>query len=332
MATIQDVAKHAQVGVGTVSRVLSGKGYVKEETRLKVQASIEALDYTPNEMARNLFFRKTGIVAVIVPEVGHPFFAQFVNSVEKFLCEKGYQTMICNTYYAKNYEQRYLEMLKQQRVDGIIFGSHSALDSSQYEGIRRPIVAFDRNLGNNIPCVSVDHKAGGRMAAEELIRSGCKNVFQFCGVDSEEVDSMPFNIRHKVFEEVMETNGIVCRSHKMKWHSSEYGYYQKVADGLLDKYPDIDGVFATDMFAMAVLQSALARKKRIPEDLKLVAYDGTYGVGLTSPKITTIVQPIDRIAEEAVRLMVDFIDGKSMENIKVELQVRLCPGDTTMRG
>ena len=66
MATIQDVAKHAQVGVGTVSRVLSGKGYVKEETRQRVQASIEKLNYTPNEMARNLFFHKSGIIAVIL--------------------------------------------------------------------------------------------------------------------------------------------------------------------------------------------------------------------------------------------------------------------------
>ena len=56
MATIQDVAKHAHVGVGTVSRVLNGKGYVKETTRQKIEASIEALNYTPNEMARNLFF------------------------------------------------------------------------------------------------------------------------------------------------------------------------------------------------------------------------------------------------------------------------------------
>jgi len=99
MATIQDVAKHAHVGVGTVSRVLNGKGYVKETTRQKIEASIEALNYTPNEMARNLFFRKCGIVAVIVPEVSHPFFAQFVSEAEKFLCEEGFQTMICNTYY-----------------------------------------------------------------------------------------------------------------------------------------------------------------------------------------------------------------------------------------
>lgn len=332
MATIQDVARHANVGVGTVSRVLSGNGYVKEETRCRVQASIEALDYTPNEMARNLFFRKSGIVAVIVPEVGHPFFAQFVNASEKFLCEKGYQTMICNTYYAKNYEQRYLEMLKQQRVDGIIFGAHTALDVSQYESVRRPIVAMDRNLGDNIPCVGVDHKEGGRLAAEELIRSGCRNVFQLWGtVDGDEVYT-PSIVRHKVFEEVMKEHGIACRSaNYVSSFSSGISDYQESAEKLLEDYPDIDGVFATDMMIMAVLQSALARKKRVPEDLKLVAYDGTCGVFLTTPKITTIAQPIDSLAREAVQLVVDLIEGKPKVNKKVELKVTLRSGDTTTR-
>lgn len=332
MVTIQDVAKHAQVGVGTVSRVLSGKGYVKEETRQKVQASIEALDYTPNEMARNLFFRKSGIVAVIVPEVGHPFFAQFVNAVETFLCEKGYQTMICNTYYTKNYEQRYLDMLKRQRVDGIIFGAHTVLDISQYENIRRPIVALDRDLGNNIPCVSVDHREGGRLAAEELVRSGCKNVFQFCAIKGEETISTPSDVRHEIFAEIMEAHGIPCHSDYLNWHFSDTSYYQRMGDELLERYPEVDGVFATDLFIMAVLQSALARKKRVPEDLKLVAYDGTYGTGLTYPRITTIAQPIERLAEEAVRLVVDLIDEKPIVNKKVELQVMLHPGDTTIGG
>ncbi len=332
MATIQDVAKHAQVGVGTVSRVLSGKGYVKEETRQRVQASIEALNYTPNEMARNLFFQKSGIVAVIVPEVAHPFFAQFVNAAEMVLCEKGYQTMICNTYYEQNYEQRYLEMLKRRRVDGIIFGAHTVLDISQYENIRLPIVALDRNLGENIPRVSVNHRAGGRMAAEELIRSGCRNVLQFVGSKSDAEVSTPANERHDVFAETMEQHGIACRSVSVKWPTADIPYYQTVASRLLEDYPDIDGVFATDLMSMAVLQAALLHRKRIPEDLKLVTYDGTSSIALTYPRITAIVQPVERLAAEAVKLVVDLIHEKPVENKDVKLQAVLRPGDTTMGG
>ncbi|MDE7246676.1 MAG: LacI family DNA-binding transcriptional regulator [Lachnospiraceae bacterium] len=330
MATIQDVARHAHVGVGTVSRVLSGNGYVKEETRQRVQSSIKELNYTPNEMARNLFFQKSGIVAVIVPEVAHPFFAQFVNAAESLLCEKGYQTMICNTYSEQNYEQRYLEMLKQRRVDGIIFGAHTALDISQYENIELPIVALDRDLGNHIPYISVDHRAGGRMAAEELIRSGCRNVVQFIGVKNEEEISSPSSERHDVFSETMRQHGVKCTSLRIKWISADISYYQTEAAKLLEEYPDVDGIFATDLMSMAILQSALLHRKRVPEELKLVAYDGTYAIGFVYPRITTIVQPIERLAREAVHLVTDLIGGKTIENKKVELQAVLRPGDTTL--
>lgn len=330
MATIQDVAKHAQVGVGTVSRVLSGKGYVKEETRQKIEASIAALNYTPNAMARNLFFHRSGIVAVIVPEVGHPFFAQFVNAAEKALCEEGFQTMICNTYYKKNYERRYLDMLKQQRVDGIIFAAHTALDISQYENIGRPIVALDRNLGEKIPCVSVDHETGGRMAALEMVYSGCKNVVQYRGSGKGEVSTPP-DSRHDVFEQIMKEHGIACETCFLKWHSTDISYYQRIADELLENHPDVDGVFATDTAIMAVLQSALLRGISIPEQLKLVTYDGTFGSRLVFPRITMIMQPVEQLAREAVQLMFRLINGEPVRNHKVTLQAVLCPGDTTVR-
>lgn len=330
MATIQDVAKYANVGVGTVSRVLSGKGYVKEETRQKVQASIEALDYTPNEMARNLFFRKCGIVAVIVPQIAHPFFAQFVSNAETALCERGYQTLVCNTYYEKNYEQRYLEMLKRQRVDGIIFGAHTSLDSSQYASVQRPIVALDRSLGDTVPCVSADHREGGRLAAEALIRSGCKNVAQFGKILSKDVVATPSDVRHQVFAQVMEERGIPCLNLETEWYFTEPELYRKVADEFLETHPEIDGIFATDMTIMAFLQSAHAHGRRVPEELKLVSYDGTYGTEMTSPPLTAVVQPIARLAERAVELVIDLIDGKPIPNKVVELPVSLRIGGTTV--
>lgn len=181
MPTIQDVARRAGVGAATVSRVLSGKGYVKSETRERIRQAIEELHYTPNEMARNLYYQKSGIVAVIVPELAHPFVAQLVSAMEVALCAAGYQTMVCNTFYERNYEQRYLDMLKRRMVDGLIFAAHTSLDVSQYQNLDLPIVGFDRILGPDIPCVSADHEAGGRMAAEALLACGCRNVLQFVG-------------------------------------------------------------------------------------------------------------------------------------------------------
>lgn len=332
MATIQDVAKHAHVGVGTVSRVLSGNGYVKQETRDRIERSIAELDYTPNQMARNLFFNRSQIVAVIVPEVAHPFFAQFVSAVEAALCDKGYQTMICNTYYEKNYELRYLDLLKQKRVDGIIFGAHTTQDISRYKGIQRPIVALDRDLGEDIPCVMADHETGGRMAAEEMIRSGCKNVLQIGSVECMDKVITPSQVRHSVFAKILEEHKIKCHTVDGRWSSADTAARQKEAEGLFQAYPDIDGFFSTDVMAVAMLRVALARGKHVPEELKVVAYDGTFYLGAAYPQITAVVQPIAQLAEKAVQLVVGQIEGKPTREKSVRLPVTLCLGDTTARG
>lgn len=88
MASIRDVAQRAGVGVGTVSRVLNGNGYVAEDTRKKIEMAISELEYTPNELARNLFRNKTGLIGVLVPDLDHPFFSSFVRETEIALYKK----------------------------------------------------------------------------------------------------------------------------------------------------------------------------------------------------------------------------------------------------
>lgn len=327
MATIQDVAKHAHVGVATVSRVLSGNGYVKEETCQRVLKAIEELNYTPNEMARNLFFRKSGIVAVIVPEVAHPFFAELVSKVERGLCTHGYQTMICNTFYEENYELRYLDMLKRKVVDGIIFAAHTSRCREQYQNVQRPIITLDRYLGNHIPSLSADHREGGRLAAEELIRAGCKNVIQFTG--NPDVVSTPSQWRHTVFAQTMEEHGVICHSWVDEWMNSDLQKYSIAAQEMFRQNPDVDGVFATDLFIIAVLQQAQKLGRRVPEDLKLVSYDGTGIIDLVYPSITTIVQPIDRLANEAVQMMMELIQGQPYASRNIVLPVTLRRGRST---
>lgn len=326
MATIQDVAKYAHVGAATVSRVLSGNGYVKETTREKVLKAIDELNYTPNEMARNLFYQKSGIVAVIVPEASHPFFAEFLSETEVALTKRGYQAMICNTWCEKNQELRCLEMLKQRRVDGIIFAAHS-LNVTQYQGVDRPIVALDRRLNPEIPCIASDHREGGRLAAEELIRAGCKSVLQFR--DDGSVVDTPSNLRYDVFEEIMRDHGIPCHNFVMGWNVFTYDYFIQITEHILEEHPDVDGIFATDEIAMRVMCRAAELGKRIPEDLKIVAYDGTRVTHYASPSLTMVVQPIRALAEKAVSLIEDKIQGRSTETGTVILPVTLHRGNST---
>ena len=179
MASIRDVAKQAGVGVGTVSRALNGTGYVSPDTKKKIEKAAEKLGYTPNELARNLYRNRTGIVGVMVPDLDHPFFSCLAKHIEMELYRQGYKTMICNTIGISDRERDYLDMLDRNIVDGIITAAHS-LDEEEYLKQKKPIVSVDREFGPGIPLIGSDHAMGGRMAAELLLKNGCKKVLQVC--------------------------------------------------------------------------------------------------------------------------------------------------------
>lgn len=324
MASIRDVAKLAGVGVGTVSRVINDTGYVSKEAKEKIQAAMKELDYTPNELARNLFRNKTGIIAVLVPTISHPFFAEFVDNVEVELHDRGYKTMICNTSKEKNYESLYLQMLKQNVVDGVITGVHS-LDVQEYVNMNRPIVALDRFISDEIPVVSVDHRRGGFLAARELIRCGCKNVVQI--MEAKSVQS-PARHRHIVFEREMKEHSIDIYTYELEWNKFDSKYFDIVAKRALEEHPDADGMFGTDLVALSYMKIAQEKGKRIPKDLKVVAYDGTMATEVVFPGITVIKQPIDRLAKETVRLMIHKIEGNDCD-MRLELEPVLVRNGST---
>lgn len=326
MAGIKDVARRACVGVGTVSRMLNNSGYVADETREKIEAAMRELNYTPNELARNLYHKRTGIIAVLVPNVSNPFFAEFVDYVEAQLYEAGFKMMLCNTVKASNAELEYLDMLNRHIVDGVITGVHS-LDVEEYRKIHKPIVALDRYLGEHIPVVAVDHKEGGRLAAEALIGNGCKKILHFKG--STAVES-PYHERHYEFDRIMEQHHIKTYSYELEWNRFDSEYYREAVEDVFAKEIDFDGVFAVDWLAIECMNETIRRHRKVPRDVKFVAYDGTFITEIVEPKMTAVVQPIERLARESVRLLMDLIGGKEYKNEQVLLGVQLRKGNTTI--
>lgn len=319
MAGIKDVAKKAGVGIGTVSRVINSTGYVSEETRKKVQLAMEELNYVPNQLARNLSSKRTGIVAILIPELLHPFFASFVHYAEIGLAARGYKTMVCSTANNPDSEFEYLKMLQSHMVDGIIVGVHT-LDVHQYLDVEGPIVALDRYIGEKIPIVSANHRKGGRMAAEELYRSGARNIIQFSAAES--VQS-PAKERHREFEKFFSEKGIKIHNVLIEWNELEIPYFKEIIEPTFDEIPDADGVFGTDLVVMTYMKCALERGKKIPQDIRLVSYDGTFPTELATPGLTMIRQPIQKLAETAAHFIVRKIEGKDYHNKFEEIDVEL---------
>lgn len=326
MASIKDVAKKAGVGVATVSRMLNDSGYVSEDASNRIKEAMKELDYTPNEIARNLFNKRTGIIAVLVPNVSNPFFAEFVNYAESELYKAGFKMMLCVTEKEFNAELEYLDMLKRHIVDGVIAGAHT-LDVEEYRKIQKPIVALDRYLGEEIPVVAVNHKKGGRLAAEILAQSGCKKVLHFRGKVTVE---SPYHERHFEFDRIMKENGIQTYDYELGRNRLDSEYYKKAVEDVFSQGIKFDGAFGVDRVVIECMNEVIRRQGKVPDDVKFVAYDGTFITEIVEPSMTAVVQPVEALAKESVNLICELVSGKKYKNKQVILDVQLRKGKTTI--
>lgn len=324
MASIKDVAREAGVGVGTVSRAINNTGYVSPATRKKIDKAIQKLNYTPNELARNLFRNRSGIVGVIVPDLDHPFFSCLVKHIEMQLYKQGYKTMVCNAVGVSDREREYLDMLERNIVDGIITGSH-CLDGEEYLRHEKPIVSIDRDFGPKIPIVGSDHMMGGELAAELMIRDGRKNVLQIAGVSPH----ILANERHLVFQKKLEDHHVRVRSISMDWNVFSWEAFYEAARNLVDEYSDIDGIFAGDLGVVAYMNMASQRGMHIPEDISLVGFDATSVTKMVYPHITAIRQNVPLLAEVSVNTLLDQIEQRRDILHRQILNVEVCYGGTT---
>lgn len=324
MAGIRDVAKRANVGPATVSRVLNNTGYVSPETRRRIEDAIRELNYTPNELARNLFKKKAGIIALIVPDIFHPFFSELAGCAEEELFKAGYKVMLCSVSNKKNVEHEYLDMLERHIVDGVITIVHT-LDVEEYKQLDKPIVAIDRYLGKKIPVISSDHAEGGRIAAEELARRGCRRVLHFRAAEMFEA---PFLERHREFDRVMALNHVEVVPFEIEWNRFDEAYFRDVISGIFEKGFDYDGIFGGDIPAVECMHECQRRGIRVPEDVKIIAYDGTYVTDITNPKMTAVVQPIRELARAAVDELLRMSGGEPLENTHIRIPVSLKRGES----
>jgi LacI family sucrose operon transcriptional repressor len=289
---------------------------------------MEGLNYYPNQMAVNLFRQRSKQVGLIVPDASHSFYGLEIKYLEEKLYAAGYKSLLCNAGDSKEREKEYLVMLQSHKVDGIIIGSHT-LHLEDYGKVNLPIVALDRYLGKNIPTVSADHEQGGRLAAEELVRAGCKKVAQIKGYSAVPT---PSNERHLFFRKVMEEHRIECLDYELPLNTFRFMEYLDFVHDVFANDPDIDGLFAVDNIACAAYKIASALNIKVPENLKIVGYDGTEISLMCTKSLSTVVQPIKKIAQTTVDTLLSMISEETISwpDVHIKLPVTFIRRDTTI--
>ena len=319
---MSDVAREAGVALGTVSKVINGQS-VGESYRLKVEAAVKKLNYQVNNSARSLKTDRTNTVAFIVPNTITPYFALLTHHINMALERRNYKMLLCFTEYDREREQDFIQMVRQNRADGVIaltYNPHLEIP----EGI--PFVTIDRFFSVSVPCVAADNFAGGRMAAHELKRRGCKHV-AFMRIGSR-LTNEPSKRKDGFISGCMELGlpyECLLLDDGMPFSAFE-SFLRANMDG--DRLT-FDGLFCgTDTVAYQIIGILRGMGLRVPEDVQVIGFDGIRMFGDLDYVCSTIVQPVADIAEACVSMVLSP-DFKGLPSL-ICLPVTYADGGTTL--
>lgn len=324
MVGIRDVAAYAGVGVGTVSRALNKTGYVSEETRKKIDEAVKALNYQPNELARNLYRNRSNMIGVIVPDLENPFFAKFMKYTEMELYRYGYRAVVCNTIEISNRVEEMVRLMEKNVLDGLIVGVDPP-DEKILKRLKKPVVSMDRNWGEKIPVITSDSAKGAQLIAEQIIAAGCRNVLM---IEGHTYIRQPFEERGEVVKHMLRDNGISVVSTEIEWNVLSYEYYAQVVEKYLDLFDDVDAIYAGDLLAVACMAVAEKRGIHVPDELKIIGYDGLDIGKFVNPPLTTIKQDIPKMAKCCVDTIMRLLDGDAEIEMKQICDVEFIKGGT----
>lgn len=321
MVTINDVAAHARVGKGTVSRVLNGTGSVSQSTRRRVQAAIDSLGYAPSYAARSLARGRVPTVAVIVPFVTHPSAVSRVQGVIEGLRPSDLPVSILDVETPDHARSHFVSVLGSLRPEGVIVVSLVPDPEVQAQLLDAtvPLVWVDAKVeGQN--SVHIDNAAGGRLAAEHLVGLGHTRI-AFIG--DEEAGGFGFTSsaeRRLGYADALHAHGLDAGVVRTGPHGQDIA--QRLATELLTSAdPPTAIVTASDTQALGVLAAAAALGLDVPGDLSVVGFDDVELAELAG--LTTVRQPITESGREAARLLLASIDDPTVDRSQVQLPLEL---------
>ncbi|MEO2213212.1 LacI family DNA-binding transcriptional regulator [Paenibacillus amylolyticus] len=324
MKTIKDVAQLAGVSVATVSRVINDRGYVHADTRKKVEDAVKALNFSPNEVARSLYKRKSKLIGLLLPDIANPYFPQLARGVEDRMQEQDYRLIFGNSDEDERKEQDYIQTFIQNNVVGVI-SSTNYPHSSIYEKLKIPVVFLDRTSLDR-PSVYADGREGGRLAAREIIKRGSRRITVMQGPSQ----IRPAQDRFEGAIEIIRDAGLDYQVIQTTSFSiNEAGVW---AEELFRKYADTDGVIASnDIAAMAVLHEAARIGRKVPDDVQVIGFDDIPMSSLLSPALSTIHQPAYEMGREAAGLLIQLVEQAAIENKNIQLPVSFIERGTTRK-
>ncbi|WEK53747.1 MAG: LacI family DNA-binding transcriptional regulator [Candidatus Cohnella colombiensis] len=308
-ATIKDVAKLTGVSVATVSRVLHNLTGYSAETRSKVLQAIEELGYRPNAIARGLINKRTQTIGVLFPDVSSSFSSDILNGIEETSHEHGFSVIVCNT--ARNGERtlKYLQVLQEKQVDGVIVASQSINQAYEAElmSMNVPVVLINTLAHHNqIVTVKVDDRQAAYDATAYLISNGHREIAMISGNRD---DLLAGSTRLSGYRQALEDQGLTYVEDRIAYGDFRYESGRSAMKQLLDTNLPFTALFvASDEMAIGAMGVAHEAGIRIPEDISIIGFDDLLISRMSIPPLTTIHQPLQQMGRSASEMLIRMMD------------------------
>jgi DNA-binding LacI/PurR family transcriptional regulator len=323
--TIREIAKRAGVSTGTVSHVINGTAKVREKLRYRVLEAIRSLGYQPSQLGRALRRNQTSMFGMIIPDVTNPFFPAVIRGVEDVAYRRSYRIVLCNTDNDPEKEVSYLSELQSYRPAGLLLipaaESHIGTLLKRLTTGGPPAVCIDRQPpGWHGDVVLVANESGAYGATRYLLRMGHRHL----GVITGPLHLTNAADRLKGFRTAIEEAKVCVEPEYIQEARFDRHSGYEAAMRLLRMLPRPTAIFAcNDMMALGTLQAVREASLRCPEDVSIIGFDNLEFTEFTAPALTSVHQPGYQLGATAARLLLERIDGLSVEPRNIVLQTDL---------
>lgn len=321
--SLKDIAARAGVSFQTVSKVLKGKGSVSAETRAWILEVANELGYVPNALARSLVNQHTATIGIVAADFNDYVLAQFVVGAEREARRQDQCTIIGSIDRDGSDYERYIHLLMERRVDGMLLAAPQIEQSAQVGELLRgqlPVVSIHRIAGARISRVGSDHSQTGFLATQHLLELGHRRIGTVTGPEARIVTQS----RLHGYQRALEAADIPYDPRLVEEGNWEVEGGYEAAQRLLKRAPDITALFVqNDTMAIGVLSALHGLGRHVPQDCSVVGCDDIPLAAYTIPPLTTVHIPFYETGEAAVRLLLDLIANQREETQRILLPVSL---------
>lgn len=322
MVKIKDVADAAGVSTATVSRVLSNKPHVSAKVKKRVMAVVKELNYQPNRVAQNLRANTSRIIALIVADIENPFFQRVSRAVDDVAQELGYNVMLCNTDEDPVKEKKCLDLLRVEKVAGIIISpTKKGVDNfTETYSLDIPMVMIDRHVSNfDVDNVLIDNISSAHTVVTHLIEHGYRRIAGIFGANSTTGQE-----RRDGFIKALKDKDITPIYDLIKYSDPREDDGFMTAMKLFQRSDRPEAIFTSNsLLASGIIRAVRKCKLNIPDDIAVASFDDTSWAQLIEPALTVIEQPTYEIGRTATEMLIKRIDDPTRSNREVTLKTKL---------